>query len=1103
MNERTNQEPLSELGEIPGEVRIGRLVTSVGRASAAGLALTPGLFLLLASTVVGLVGVNAITSTVLVVVVLGLTLLNIVELLGGSSARGGSSSFVYESMGGFAGFLTGWTLLAGNLALSVALIKLASVHILQLFPNLLLDDAQVGLVAILILYLVQIFRTLPRQGWTLPAVVLIFLSIAVLLLSGISKYDTSAARGGTVGMSDILRVAAIISIAYTGMEAVLASRQQIKDPAQRLPASLVRVLLFTGIFLGFGFLLVSGITGMNQGEGALGVLEVISQGGPIPTWIVQAISVIILIFAANAASMSAARQMHAFVRWGAIPRVILKLRWPFRLPPLLFIVMALLAVPLLFFVTTEQLVNLAAAVIIFSILLVNLSAIVSRQTEPDRRRPFLVPFFPLVPLVALSIGIALLISLPKTGLIGGLIWIGAGILLYQLYSRTRLIEALGGIRVFGVSPEREKAEGVYRILVPVGKGVERRMALELATSLARQLGGELIALQVVAIPDPLAVEEGQRLAQERSTLFQWSIRFAAKSGIDLYPLTRLARSVHEGILQTAVEENCDLIFLSWAIDKDPRGDRLGRVLDPVIRRAPCDAVVLAFRPDAVAPEEGVGEIDGEGRPQAFPIKRILVTTAGGPHAPLASNLAVRLAREYEATTRGLYVALSDATPEAISQGEAWIRKTLDRMKEEAKNLPSPDLQETGEAELTFETQVVRADSVLDGIVQAGGESDLVLIGASEESLLDQVLFGTLAEDVARSCTTPVLMVKHYRGLPRFWFQRIWDAIFGALPTISFPDRLEVYTRVRRSSRPDVDYFVMIGLSAVIASYGLLQDSTAVIIGGMLVAPLFTPILATSLAIVSGDIQLLRLAIESMLKGIVLAVAVAIVITVLSPLKSVGSEISARVAPNLFDLAVALASGAAGAYAIARKDVAAALPGVAIAAALVPPLSVLGIGLALGSGQVAGGGGLLFLTNLVAIVLAGAVTLLLLGFRPAERADREAHLRLGLVVSLVLLVVISVPLAILFARAVESSSIRQSINHVLTSEVEAIDELHLLEFDFEELDQTIAVTTTLYASEPPSNEFVEHLNEALSESLERPVVLNLISIPVTSIEAGYP
>jgi uncharacterized hydrophobic protein (TIGR00271 family) len=1100
VNEQINPETITELDdEIQGEVRVGRLITSIGRASATGLALSPGLFLLIAGIVVGAVGANAITSTVLVTIVLALTLLNVFELLGGSTARGGTSAFVYEGLGAFGGFLTGWALLAGSLALSVVLIKVAAGHILQLFPNLLLDVTQVALATIFILYFIQIFRTLPRQGWTLPTVVLFFLSIIALLLSGLAAFETDTLNEGTsASMGEVLRVAAMMTIVYAALEAVMASRRQIQDPTQRLPTSLIRVLFISAIFFGLGFLVTSGFPAMYQSGEHVGVLEVATEGGAIPAWIIQGLSVAILVFAANAALMTAARQLHALVRWGAIPRVILKVRSPFRLPPLLFVLLAALAVPLLLIFSVERLINFAAGLILLPILMVNLAAVVSRRMEPDRRRPFLVPFFPLVPLVAVGIGVALLFALPGTELLWGAGWMLLGTALYQIYARTRLIEAQEGIRVFGVSPEREKSEGKYRILVPVGKGIERRLALELATSLARQLGGELLALQVVAIPDPLAVEEGQRVAQERNTLFQWSIRFAAKSGIDLFPLTRLARSVHEGILQTAVEENCDLIFLAWSLDKDPRGDRLGRVLDPVIRRAPCDVVVLAFHPEIVSSAGGLGEVEGDQPSKTIPIKRILVTTAGGPHAPLASNLAVLLAKEHDAATSGLYVAGPEATPEQIEQGEAWIQKTLDRMREQAMKLPGLALQDATDDELAFETQVVRANSVLEGIVEAGTESDLVLIGASEESMLDQVLFGTLAEDVARICPTPVLMVKRYRGLPRFWFQQIWDAIFGALPTVSFADRLEVYTRVRRSSRPDVDYFIMIGLSAIIASYGLLQDSSAVIIGGMLVAPLFTPILATSLAIVRGDIQLLRLAIESTLKGIVLAIGVAILITVLSPLKGVGNEIAARVTPNLFDLAVALASGAAGAYAIARKDVAAALPGVAIAAALVPPLSVLGIGLALGNAQVAGGGGLLFLTNLVAIVLAGAVTLLLLGFRPAERGDREARLRLGLVVSLVLLIVITVPLAILFAGTVESSSIRQSINQVLTQAAEVNEDVQLLDFDFEEEGDEIVVTTTLYASVPISKQTVDQWSEGLREALGRPVHLSVISIPVSSI-----
>ena len=137
---------------------------------------------------------------------------------------------------------------------------------------------------------------------------------------------------------------------------------------------------------------------------------------------------------------------------------------------------------------------------------------------------------------------------------------------------------------------------------------------------------------------------------------------------------------------------------------------------------------------------------------------------------------------------------------------------------------------------------------------------------------------------------------------------------------------------------------------------------------------------------------------------------------------------------------------------------------------------------------------------MAIVLAGAVTLLLLGFRPAERGEREARLRLGLVVSLVLLIVITVPLAILFARAVESSSIRQSINHVLTQEVVANDELELLEFDFHEEGDGLIVTARLYAYTPPSEDLVELWSDTLTKTLKRTVRLSLISIPVSSIES---
>jgi uncharacterized membrane protein len=248
-------------------------------------------------------------------------------------------------------------------------------------------------------------------------------------------------------------------------------------------------------------------------------------------------------------------------------------------------------------------------------------------------------------------------------------------------------------------------------------------------------------------------------------------------------------------------------------------------------------------------------------------------------------------------------------------------------------------------------------------------------------------------------------------------------------------------------------------------------------------------------------RLLRLAVEATLKGIALSIGIAVLLTALSPLRGVTSEIAARSQPNLFDLAVALASGAAGAYAVARKDVAASLPGVAIAAALVPPLCTIGTGMALGDLAVTRGGTLLFSTNLIAIVLAGTITLLLLGFRPAGRGIQRERLRIGIVISLVLLVLISIPLAAVFVNTVQESSTRQSIQRVLSSQLDEHPDLALVEFDFDEVGDQLYVVATFYAREEVEAEIAQQISEELERTLRHPVQLRIVSIPVVEIDIG--
>jgi uncharacterized hydrophobic protein (TIGR00271 family) len=178
------------------------------------------------------------------------------------------------------------------------------------------------------------------------------------------------------------------------------------------------------------------------------------------------------------------------------------------------------------------------------------------------------------------------------------------------------------------------------------------------------------------------------------------------------------------------------------------------------------------------------------------------------------------------------------------------------------------------------------------------------------------------------------------------------------------------------------YAVLLFLSAVIATCGVIGDSAAIVIGAMLIAPLMRPIMATAAGLVMGNMKRGGASFMVVLASVAAVIGLAWLLTELSVITVISIEsnaqFTARISPRLIDLYAALASGAAGAFVMSREDVSDSLPGVAIAVSLVPPLCVVGIGLAEGQWASAGGAFLLFLTNFLSILLAGGGVLALLG-----------------------------------------------------------------------------------------------------------------------------
>jgi uncharacterized hydrophobic protein (TIGR00271 family) len=283
-----------------------------------------------------------------------------------------------------------------------------------------------------------------------------------------------------------------------------------------------------------------------------------------------------------------------------------------------------------------------------------------------------------------------------------------------------------------------------------------------------------------------------------------------------------------------------------------------------------------------------------------------------------------------------------------------------------------------------------------------------------------------------------------RRLPDNALASLWQYIHPRLNELTPEERRHVLAQLFYEGELRKPYlyrfFTLLSLSVGIASFGLLTDSTAVVIGAMLVAPLMTPIQASAASIVMGWERRRFNSLLLVGAGALWSIALSFGLGWLAPDRvTLPGEILARTSPTLLDLGIALAAGAAGAYTIVRQE-ASAIPGVAIAVALVPPLAVVGLTLENGQPGLANGAALLFLTNLAAIILAASIVLFVTGFSPRALLQRNwSMVRRGVFTSIIAVVLVSIPLglhtrsAILDAR--DQHAIEDAIDDWLTEDQE--------------------------------------------------------------------
>lgn len=324
------------------------------------------------------------------------------------------------------------------------------------------------------------------------------------------------------------------------------------------------------------------------------------------------------------------------------------------------------------------------------------------------------------------------------------------------------------------------------------------------------------------------------------------------------------------------------------------------------------------------------------------------------------------------------------------------------------------------------------------------------------------------------------------------------------------DYPEVRVKIEANALPSRMYFIMNILSAIIASYGLVTNSAAVVIGAMLVAMMLGPITGVALAIIDHRMPLLRKSLITVLLGITLVLIVGFIVGWLHKDQPLTAEILSRTQPTSMDLMIALAGGTAGAYAMVSPHLSVAVVGVAVATALVPPLAASGILFANGEMQLGFGALLLAVTNIIAIQFTNALVLWVLGFRRLVDDDYKSSNYLTFLqrnaVTLLLLgglgTYLTINLQTNAKQQVFESSVKEAINRYF------IDKGNVLtNTQFDSTEQNQVVRAVIRGETTPSAYDVQQIETRITQDMAKnfpdylPIKLQLRYLPVQVIESS--
>lgn len=985
-------------------------------------------------------------------------------------------------------YFAGWFYLLGWIVISAMLAELTG----ELLSDFLAEDFMLGIVldpVMIVAALIVVSTVIGLFGYSIPlrfsARVVVIIILIIMAFGGLLAFigftgtpppPPQDVEGVGFFRAVLIAVASAWAIGSVGHSQPRGQRDVSSQFFQFFWPVVLSALFAAGVALydpnQFSLIDIAGT--LSPAYGRL-VAEIISIVAVLVTW--QVISLILL------------RQFQTIAVDGVVPSFVVKSQG--GLPHWLLLLHGLLTLLAVGIGWIEILAQLGAVIFLLLESAVALAAIVIiRRDGPAKKGTFSLPFFPLFPLMAIALNFLLTSAITLYLLLILLGWGLVGALLYFQGARKRMRLHEVGVTVFQDVSNNPNLHSDFAVVVPMKNNDEDKGLLRLGAILARENEGHVSILQVIEVPEQQPLELMADVAERGLEALQPEIGFVEGLGAPAEGIARLSHSVPQSILDTSNEEEAKLVVLGWAKEGDEERIRRG-LLEAVLDGTTADVLML-------------------NRPTPSRIRDVLVPVTGGPHGLRSAELGMAITRQTKGSVTLLSVVEDDEDGHSELQAERRLDNLVERLQEELHEDREGLLQSVKQTMQTrrIATKIIASNDAPEEVIARESQRyDLVMMGATELGFLEQQAISGFARRVADLTDTPIALTRAVTSFGAVLARRIFYSLANLLPTLTRGERDQLFEDLREAGSPSINFFVLIALSSTIATLGLISDNPATVLGAMLVAPLMSSIVSVAGSITFSNANLLRNALTATLQGAFAAIFVSTSISLLVPGDIITDTVLSFVRPTLFDLLVAVLSGIAGSYAIARKEVGQALPGVALALSLVPPLGTVGVGIAKRIPDVFIGGLLTFLTNAVAITFAACIVFLLLGVRPARREEDQRQLYRNLLLAIIALLVLMAPLGVVLNQTFQRNQYQTQAQEIILETIVDWDEqarLATYDVDFENVQgfrQKMSITGTVFIPEASDDYDTLELETRLQTELRPEVTLELFILPGTVVQSG--